>query len=232
MKPMSPQKSKTREHKEHLYVLFSQIGSALANPHRLELIDLLVQAPRTVEELASLAHLSVANTSQHLQRLKRAHLVLDQRNGQFINYCLADPMIARLWIELRRVAERQLAEVEQELDRYRSHRSDFEHISVVELNEGLMRNEIILIDARPSVEFQAGHLPGAVSFPFETLAYHINELPDGKTLVTYCRGPYCVDADDALILLSAYGYPVKRLEEGIVEWQQAGYLLEKSEIEK
>ena len=231
MNKMSIQKSKTRQHKEHLYVLFSQISNALANPHRLELIDLLVQAPRMVEELANLAHMSIANTSQHLQRLKRAHLVIDQRKGQFIYYCLADPSIALLWIELRRVAERQLAEVEQELNRYRSHRSDFERISVAELNEGLSRDEIFLIDARPAIEFQTGHLPGAVSVPFETLSRRIDELPIGKTLVTYCRGPYCVDADEALILLSAYGYPVKRLEEGIAEWQQAGYRLEKAEME-
>lgn len=227
---MPAPKSQTREHKERLYVLFAQIGGALANPHRLELIDLLVQAPRTVEELANLAQMSVANTSQHLQRLKRAHLVIDQRSGQFVNYCLADASIARLWIELRRVAGSQLAEVEHELDRYRSHRSDFERITVDELNEGLSRNEILLIDARPAVEFQSGHLPGAVSFPVETLSWRMNEIPEGKTLVTYCRGPYCVDADEASILLSAHGYPVKRLEEGVAEWEQAGYRVEKVEI--
>jgi rhodanese-related sulfurtransferase/DNA-binding transcriptional ArsR family regulator len=223
---MSIPKSKTREHKERLYELFSQIGSALANPHRLELIDLLIQAPRTVDDLANLAHMSIANTSQHLQRLKQAHLVIHQRDGQSIFYCLADPMIAQLWIELRRVAETQLVEVEQELNRYRSHRLDFERISPEELNEGLRQNEFILIDARPAIEFKSGHLPGAVSFPIETLAKRINELPMGKTMVTYCRGPYCVDADEASILLSAFGYPVKRLEEGVAEWMQAGYPLE------
>lgn len=225
---MSTPKSKTREHKEHLYELFSQISNALANPHRLELIDLLVQAPRMVDELANLAHMSIANTSQHLQRLKRAHLVISQRDGQCIYYCLADPMIAQLWIELRRVAERQLVEVEQELNRYRTHRLDFERISAAELTEGLSQNEIILIDARPAIEFQSGHLPGAVSFPIETLARRIDELPMGKTMVTYCRGPYCIDADEASILLSAHGYPVKRLEEGVAEWQQAGYHVEKA----
>jgi rhodanese-related sulfurtransferase/DNA-binding transcriptional ArsR family regulator len=225
---MSSPKSKTREHKEHLYELFSQISSALANPHRLELIDLLVQAPRMVDELASLACMSIANTSQHLQRLKQAHLVISQREGQCIYYCLADPMIAQLWIELRRVAERQLVEVEQELNQYRTHRLDFERISAEELNEGLRQNEIILIDARPSIEFQSGHLPGAVSFPVESLARRIDELPMGKTMVTYCRGPYCIDADEASILLSAHGYPVKRLEEGVAEWQQAGYAVEKT----
>lgn len=228
---MSTPKSKTREHKERLYELFSRISSALANPHRLELIDLLVQAPRMVDELAVLAHMSVANTSQHLQRLKQANLVISQRSGQCIYYCLADPMIAQLWIELRRVTERQLVEVEQELNQYRAHRLDFEQISVDELNEGLLQNEIILIDTRPEIEFQSGHLSGAVSFPIETLARRITELPMGKTMVTYCRGHYCVDADEAAILLAAHGYPVKRLEEGVTEWQQAGYRLEKTEME-
>ena len=224
---MSFQKSEAREHKERLYKLFAEIGNALANPHRLELIDLLVQSPRTVEELASLAHMTIANTSQHLQRLKKARFVIDQRNGLYAKYCLADPEIARLWIELRRVAEMQFSEVETELELYRTHRSDIEKISITELNEGLSRNEFILIDARPEIEFQAGHLPGAVSYPVDTLCYRIDEIPLGKTLVTYCRGPYCAEADEALILLSAYGYPVKRLEEGVAEWQEAGLGVER-----
>jgi len=227
---MSISKTQTRKHKERLFELFSQISNALANPHRLELIDLLVQAPRPVDELAILAHMSIANTSQHLQRLKQAHLVISQRDGQRIYYCLADPMISQLWIELRRVAERQLVEVEQELNRYRSHRLDLERISLEELNKGLRQDEIILIDSRPEIEFLSGHLPGAVSFPTGTLVQRIDELPMGKTMVTYCRGPFCEDADEASILLSAHGYPVKRLEEGVAEWQQAGYPLEKSEI--
>jgi rhodanese-related sulfurtransferase/DNA-binding transcriptional ArsR family regulator len=220
---MSTPKNESREQKERLYELFSQIGRALANPHRLELLELLIQAPRTVEDLAEQAHMSVANASQHLQRLKQAHLVLDERFGQNIRYCLADPGVAVLFIELRRVAERQLAEVGQVLDRFRSHRYDFEQISVEQMREGMDRDEIILIDARPDIEYQAGHLPGAVSLPIDVLAKRIDELPTGKIMVAYCRGPYCADADEALILLSAYGYLVKRMEEGVTEWQQAGY---------
>jgi rhodanese-related sulfurtransferase len=223
---MSSKKSEAREHKERLYQLFAKIGNALANPHRLELIDLLVQSPRTVEELSSLAHMSLANTSQHLQRLKKAHLIIDQRHGLYATYRLADPEIARLWIELRRVAEMQFSEVESELNLYRAHRPELEKISFAELHEGLNRNEILLIDARPEIEFRAGHLPGAISYPVDTLCYRIDEIPLGKTLVTYCRGPYCAEADEAVILLSAYGYPVKRLEEGIAEWREAGFPLE------
>ena len=223
---MSSQKSASRQHKERLYQLFAKIGAALSNPHRLELIDLLVQSPRTVEELACLAHLSIANTSQHLQKLKKAHLVIDEKNGLYVKYRLADPEIARLWVELRRVTEMQFAEVESELNLYRAHRPELEIISFEQLHEGLRREEIILIDARPEIEFHAGHLPGAVSYPVDTLCYRIDEIPLGKTLVTYCRGPYCAEADEAVILLSAYGYPVKRLEEGIAEWRESGYPLE------
>lgn len=220
-----------RKHKERLYELFSQIGSALANPHRLEILDLLSQAPRTVDELAKQAQMSTANASQHLQRLKQARLVTDERDGQFIRYSLADPFVVQLWLELRALAQRQLAEVDIALERYRPQRSKFEQISVEELREGLNRNEVVLIDARPEVEFQAGHLSEAISMPLDTLSTRVAEIPPGKTVVAYCRGPYCVYADEALILLSAHGFPVKRLEEGVVEWQQAGYRLEKAELE-
>ena len=225
---MPSQKPTARAHKERLYQLFAAIGSALANPHRLELIDLLVQSPRAVEELAGLAHMSIANTSQHLQRLKKARLVADERDGLYVKYRLADPEVARLWVELRRVAEMQFPEVENELNLYRAHRPEMKKISLEELHAGMSQGQIILIDARPEIEYQAGHLPGAQSYPVDSLCYRIDEFPLGKTLVTYCRGPYCAEADEALILLSAYGYPVKRLEEGPAEWIEAGNLLELS----
>ena len=227
MSQMSNPKSTTRQHKERLYELFAQISSALANSHRLELIDLLIQASHTVEDLASLSQLSVANASQHLQCLKKARLVICQREGQSIRYSLADPMIARLWIELRRVAQNQLAEVDQVMDQYRIHRHDFEKISSAEVHEGLQTDQILLVDARPEDEYQAGHLPGAISLPVDTISGRIHGLPMGKTVVTYCRGPVCIDADEASLLFSAYGYPVKRLEDGIAEWQQSGFQLEK-----
>lgn len=215
-----------RRHKEQLYHLFTQVASAMANPHRLELLDLLVQAPRTVEELAKEAHMSVANTSQHLQRLKQARLVLDEREGLYIRYRLADPAVARLWLELRAVAERQLAEVERALDAYRQRRHEFEQISADELRTRLRNGEVVLLDVRPRVEYKAGHLPGAVSIPINKLERRLSELPPNKTIVAYCRGPYCVYADDALELLAEHGWAVARLEEGVAEWQQAGYMLE------
>jgi len=219
-------RTEKRRDKEQLYYLFTQIASAMANPHRLELLDLLVQAPRTVEELAKEAHMSVANTSQHLQRLKQARLVLDEREGLYIRYRLADPAVARLWLQLRAVAEQQLAEVERALDAYRQRRHEFEQISADDLRARLRNGEVVLLDVRPRVEYETGHLPDAVSIPVDELERRLSELPPDKTIVAYCRGPYCVYADDALELLAEHGWAVARLEEGVAEWQQVGYMLE------
>ena len=214
-----------RRHKEQLYQLFARVANAMANPHRLELLDLLVQAPRTVEELAYEANLSVANTSQHLQRLKQARLVLDEREGLYMRYRIADLAVARLWLELRGVAERQLAEVQQALDAYRDRRREFDQVSLKELRTRLRNSEVILLDVRPVVEYQAGHLPEAISIPLDELERRSKELPSDKTIVAYCRGPYCVYADEALQWLNNKGWEVARLEEGVAEWQQAGYAL-------
>lgn len=219
-------RSERRPHKEQLYQLFAQVTSAMANPHRLELLDLLVQTPRTVEELAREAHLSVANASQHLQRLKQARLVIDERDGLYVRYRLADPAVARLWLHLRAVAEQQLAEVERALDAYRYQRHEFERISADELRERLRRGEAVLLDVRPHQEYQAGHLPGAMSVPLDELERRLSELPPDKTVVAYCRGPYCVYADEALRLLAGQGWRVARLEEGVMEWQLASYAIE------
>ena len=214
-----------RQHKEQLYQLFARIATAMANPHRLELLDLLVQAPRTVEELAQEAGMSVGNTSQHLQRLKQARLVTAAREGVYIRYRLADPVVARLWLQLRAAAGQQLAEVEQALDAYRDRRHEFEGITAEELMTRLDNHDVILLDVRPAVEYETAHLPGAVSIPWNEVAHRLDELPGDKTIVAYCRGPYCVYADEALSRLAANGRAVARLEEGVAEWQQAGYAL-------
>ena len=227
---MSNDNHNKRPHKEHLYQLFAQIATALANPHRLELLDLLVQAPRTVEELAAEAHMSIANTSQHLQKLKQARLVMTQREGVHIRYRLADPAVTALWLQLRAVAGHQLAEVEQAANAYRDRRHEFEGITAGELLARLNNNELILLDVRPVVEYETAHLPGAVSLPWDEVARRLDELPDDKTIVAYCRGPYCVYADEALALLAAHGHQVARLEEGVAEWQLAGYPLEIAEV--
>lgn len=209
-----------RRRKDRLYQSFAGIGRVLANAHRLELIDLLVQAPRTVEELAAEAQMSVANTSQHLQRMKQSRLVVSEREGVYIRYRLADPGIARLWIELRAVAESQLAEVQQALEAYRTQRHAFQRISAAELRARLQSGEVFLLDARPEVEYAAGHIPGALSFPLEELERRLGDLPADLPIVAYCRGPYCVIADQALALLASRGRQTYRLEEGVAEWRQ------------
>jgi rhodanese-related sulfurtransferase len=215
-----------RQRKERLYRLFTRISSAMANPHRLELLDLLVQAPRTVEELAREANLSVANTSQHLQRLKQARLVIAEREGLYQRYRLADPAVMRLWLELRTVGEQQIEEMDDALDTYRTRRHEFEKVTIDELRDRLRAGKAVLIDARPDVEYQAGHLPQAISIPLDELDRRLDELPRNRTLVVYCRGPLCVIADDALAVLSEAGRKVARLEEGVAEWQQAGLTIE------
>jgi rhodanese-related sulfurtransferase len=216
-----------RQRKERLYRLFTRISGAMANPHRLELLDLLVQAPRTVEELAREAGLSVANASQHLQRLKQARLVMAKREGLYQRYRLADPAVMRLWLELRMVGEQQLEEVDEALAAYRTRRHEFEKVTIDEVRDRLRAGKAVLLDARPEVEYQAGHLPQAISIPLDELERRLDELPRNRTLVVYCRGPLCVIADDALAALSERGRKVARLEEGVAEWQQAGLALER-----
>jgi len=212
--------------KDAIYEQFARIGKALSSPKRLEILDLLSQSERTVEVLAKEASLSMANTSQHLQRLKQARLVREVREGVHIHYHVADPAVIRLWLELRSVSEQQLAEVEHALNAYRHRRHEFEKISVEELKTRLRKGDAILIDVRPREEYQAGHIPGSISIPLRKLEPRISEIPQNKTIVVYCRGPYCVYADEAIELLIGRGKNAKRLEEGVVEWQQYGYALE------
>lgn len=225
--PYDRDREKHRE-KERMYELFARVARALASPHRLELLDLLVQAPRTVQELSAESHMKMGNASQHLQRLKQARLVEEERDGVYIRYRIADESVARLWHELRDAGSTLLAEVEQALDRYRDHRHDFEHVSADALRGKLQSGEVCLIDVRPVVEYAAGHIPGAKSIPLEQVEKLLDELPSDRPIVAYCRGPYCVFADEALEILKAYGYEVARLEEGVREWQEEGYELERS----
>jgi rhodanese-related sulfurtransferase/biotin operon repressor len=214
-----------RSAKNHLFQLIAQVAGAIANAHRLELLDLLVQAPRSVEQLANASAMSVANASQHLQRLKRAGLVVGERRGTTIRYRLADPAVARLWTELRSLAMSQLAEVDRALGHYRPERQRFPTITPEALQAGLARGDTVLLDVRPPEEFDAGHLPGARSLPLAEFPARLNELPAEALIVTYCRGPLCVYADEALSLIVASGRRGARLEEGVAEWQLAGYPL-------
>jgi rhodanese-related sulfurtransferase len=217
--------SSARQAKDTLFELVAQVAQAIANPHRLELLDLLVQAPRSVEQLAEASALSIANASQHLQRLKRAGLVVSERRGTSMHYHIADPTVARLWVELRTLAERQLAGMERALDAYRTQRHAFAQITPYEVRQRLQNGEIVLLDVRPVLEYSAGHLPGARSLPLEELPRRLDELPADRLIVTYCRGPLCVYADQALALITESGRRGARLEAGVAEWQLAGYPL-------
>ncbi|WP_448337932.1 ArsR/SmtB family transcription factor [Chloroflexus aurantiacus] len=209
--------------KDHLFQQIALVAQAIANPHRLELLDLLVQAPRSVEQLAQASAMSVANTSQHLQRLKQAGLVIGERQGVTVRYRVADPAVVRLWQEIRRVALAQLAGAERALDQYRPQRRQLPAISLAAVQEGMARGDMYLLDVRPLEEFAAGHLPGAVAIPLAELPQRIDELPSDKLIVTYCRGPLCRYADEALLLILASGRRGARLEEGVAEWLLAGY---------
>lgn len=214
------------ELKNELYALIARVADALGHQHRLELLDLLVQAPRTVDQLAEAAHMSVANTSQHLQRLKRAGLVASQRHGTSVTYRIAAPAVARLWIELRTVAMQQLAEVDRALDAYRPQRSAFPYITPAALAEQVAGGNVVVLDVRPRIEYDAGHLPGALSMPLDELPDRIEELPRQALFVAYCRGPLCVYADQALDLLAAHGREGVRLDAGAAEWQLSGLPIE------
>lgn len=216
----------SRQTKDQLFTKVAAVAQALANPHRLELLDLLVQGSRSVEQLAEASAQSVANASQHLQRLKRVGLVVGDRQGTTIRYRIADTVVARLWVALRTVALKQSAEVERALDSYRPRRGQYATVSPAELQAGLASGAMLLLDVRPALEFAAGHLPGAISIPLDELPMRLAELPSTGLVVTYCRGPLCVYADEALEQIRASGRHGARLEEGVAEWQLAGYPLE------
>jgi rhodanese-related sulfurtransferase/DNA-binding transcriptional ArsR family regulator len=216
------QKTK-RDFKDSLYEQFARIGRALANPHRLELLDLLAQGERSVEDLAREAALSVANASQHLQTLRAAQLVVTRRDGLYIYYRLADPRVFDLWHALRVLGETQLAEIDQLVRTFFHARDRLEPMRVDELRRRLETEDVVVLDVRPRIEYQAGHIPGARSIPIDELAQRLKELPRDQTVVAYCRGPYCVFADEAVALLHQHGYSAYRLTEGLPDWRALGY---------
>jgi rhodanese-related sulfurtransferase/DNA-binding transcriptional ArsR family regulator len=200
---------------------FAQIAKAVANAHRLEILDLLAQGERSVESLAQETALSVANTSQHLQALKNAHLVASRKEGLRVYYRLTEPDVFRLVQVIRDIAAQQLAEVERTVNNYFTNRDEFEPVTLNELKARLDEPSLLVLDVRPAAEYAQGHIPGAFSIPIDELARRLNELPLEQEIVAYCRGPYCVFADDAVTLLSARGYHARRLQEGYPDWQLA-----------
>jgi rhodanese-related sulfurtransferase/DNA-binding transcriptional ArsR family regulator len=191
----------------------------MANPHRLEIIDLLGQAERSVEEIAHETGMSVANASQHLQTLKQANLVQVKRNGNFIIYRLASENVYKSWKDLRTIGVETLGEVDKLVKNFRSERNSLEPVTMEQLLTKMRSRNVVLLDVRPEQEFDAGHIPNAINIPIDRLAARIKELNKTKQYIAYCRGPFCVFADDAVRLLTKKGFKAQRLEEGYLDWK-------------
>jgi rhodanese-related sulfurtransferase len=215
-----------RRFKDSIYGQLARLGKAVSAPKRLELLDLLCQGPRTVEALAGQAALSVANASLHLKVLRAARLVEAEKKGVHVEYQLADEQVCRFFAALRELAEARLAEVEQAARAYFEERGAMEAIASAELLRRVRRGEVTVIDVRPSEEYRAAHIPGALSMPLPDLKGRLGELPKGRDIVAYCRGPYCVMAVDAVELLRKRGYQAYRMEHGVLDWRARGLRVE------
>ena len=212
--------SDRRQAKDALFEAVSMMGKALASPRRLELIDLLAQGPRTVEELARSSEQSSANTSQHLQALHAAGVVERRREGLRVRYALAGDDLVELWSTLQAVSARRIAEVERAARAYLG--ESVEAISREDLETRLERGDLVVVDVRPEEEFDAGHIAGALTIPIDELADRLAELPEDSEIVAYCRGPFCAYAHEAVRKLRATGRSARRLEGGWPGWKLAG----------
>lgn len=213
--------------KRAIYESFAVLGRAFGNAHRLEILEHLGQGERAVEGIAARAGLSIANASQHLQALRRAGLVSARRDGKSVLYRLSDDAVTDLLSGLRRIAERNVAEVQRTVAHYFDDRDDFEPVAREDLVRRLKEGLVVVIDVRPEDEFVQGHVPGAINIPLHALKRRLAELPKRKEIVAYCRGPYCVLSFDAVDALRKKGFRARRLEEGFPEWKAAGLPVER-----
>jgi rhodanese-related sulfurtransferase len=214
---------KYRIFKDSLYAQFARVGHAVSTPKRLELLDLLSQGEKTVEQLADQSTTPLKNTSAHLRVLRQARLVETRRDGQRIWYRLADEDVAGFLMALETLGRQRYAEVREVVDSYLDSRDSMEPIPTEELRRRMAAGAVTLIDVRPPDEFAAGHIPGALSLPVSQLADRLREIPKRKEVVAYCRGPYCVMAMTAVELLRRRGYRARRSIESIPEWRSRGY---------
>ncbi len=221
---MEPQAK--RRFKTELFEQFARIGRALSSPHRLELLDVLAQGERSVEQLAAETALSVANASQHLQVLRQAGLIVGRREGNYVLYRLASPEVFALWQALRTAGEARLAEIDRVVSTYLTDRAQMEEVDAAELQRRLEAGEVTLVDVRPEVESAQGRIAGALAIPLEALPARLAELPRDRPVVAYCRGPYCVYADEAVALLRGHGFRAARLDIGYPDWRAAGLPVE------
>ncbi|HHJ14865.1 MAG TPA: metalloregulator ArsR/SmtB family transcription factor [Gammaproteobacteria bacterium] len=212
--------------KQDLFAQFARIGKALANANRLELLELLAQGERSVEALARVSGLSVANTSQHLQQLRRAGLVQARKRGLKVFYRPGGDDVLELFNALRRVGERHLAEVPRLVETHLHIRDELEAVARDELLERIRAGTVTVIDVRPPEEYAAGHVPGALNLPLAELEQRLEALEPGREIVAYCRGPHCVLAYEAVARLRRQGRAARRLEDGMPEWRLAGLPVE------
>jgi rhodanese-related sulfurtransferase/DNA-binding transcriptional ArsR family regulator len=215
-----------RAAKGALFDAFASVAAALGSGRRAEIVDVLAQGERSVEEVASELDLSVATTSHHLRLLAKAGLARSRRDGNRVFYRLASERVAELWAAVRDVAARHVAEVTVLSGEYLGERDGIELLSASDLNERLEEGKVVVLDVRPEAEYRAGHIRGAASAPLERLESIIPTLPKRREIVAYCRGPYCVYADDAVRLLCARGLRARRLDVGFPEWRRAGLPVE------
>jgi ArsR family transcriptional regulator len=212
--------------KRDLYAQFAAVAKAIANEHRLELLELVAQGERSVETLADLSGLSVANASQHLQHLRRAGLVTARRQAKFVLYRLSDDAVLTMLAGMHKVAERNVGEVGRILRSYFDERDALEPISRAELARRMRQGSVTVLDVRPDDEFALGHLPGARNVPLSQIRRQLAKLDRNTEIVAYCRGPYCVLSFEAVAQLRKLGFRARRLEDGLPEWKAAGLPVE------
>lgn len=215
-----------RVFKDQVYSILAGITKAMANPHRLEIMDILGTGEKTVEEIAADTNMSVANASQHLQVLKNANLVLIRRQGNFIYYRLSDDEIYISLQSIRQLGIDRMAEMDKVIKDYREAKNSLEVLNMDELLDRMKLKNVVLLDVRPTNEFEKGHIPGALNVPIDELTKRLKKLPKTKEYIAYCRGSFCVFADEAIHLLTKYGYKAKRLEQGFSDWKVKGLPVE------
>lgn len=211
-----------RVFKDQLNERFAQVAKALAHRHRIELIDLLAQAERSVDDLATETGLPVANVSQHLQVLRTAQMVEVRRQGSRKFYRLTDEKVFAIWSTIRAFGEERLAEVERMVKSFFGDRELLEPLSAEGLSERIEEGDVVVLDVRPENEFKSGHIEGAISIPIRDLKRRLKELPRKREIVAYCRGPYCIYSHEAVAELTAHGFKARRLEIGLPDWRALG----------
>jgi len=211
-----------REFKDALYAQFARIGHALASPKRLEMLDLLSQGEKTVEQLAEQSETAIKNTSAHLRALRQARLVDTRRDGTYVYYRLSDDAVSSLLQSLQALGRTRLAEVQQVTSLYIGSRDELDAVDLAELRRLVRSGAVTVIDVRPRDEFEAGHIPGALSLPVPELRKRIREIPKSREVIAYCRGPYCVYSLEAVTFLRKHGYRARRAEQGLPQWRAEG----------